>query len=238
MQGAVRLIYPGQCVSCDERVEGRHGICGPCWRNTPFIEGAVCGECGAPLIGGAAHEVADCDDCLATPRPWDAGRAAIVYRGNGRKLVLSFKHGDREDMAEPLARWMVQRGGALFEPGAIVVPIPLHWMRLVRRRYNQAALLSRWIAKQSGLTHAPDGLRRVRRTASLDRMSPEARAKTLENAFAIHPGWQAGFQGATVVLVDDVMTSGATLAEATQMLRRGGAKSVRTLTLARAVKDT
>ncbi|WP_147126584.1 ComF family protein [Shimia ponticola] len=237
MQGAVRLIYPGQCVSCDERVEGRHGICGPCWRDTPFIEGAVCGQCGTPLMGGRPDEVSDCDDCLKTPRPWDGGRAAMLYRGNGRKLVLSFKHGNREDMAEPLAAWMVQRGRDMIMAGAIVVPVPLHWTRLVRRRYNQAALLSRCIAKQAGLTHAPDALRRIKRTASLDRMSPEARERMLENAFTIHPRWQAALKGAQVLLIDDVMTSGATLTEATQVLRRGGVASVHMLTLARAAKD-
>jgi len=161
----------------------------------------------------------------------------MVYRGNGRKLVLSFKHGDREDMAEPLAEWMVQRGRDVISADAIVVPIPLHWTRLVRRRYNQAALLSKWVARLAKVAHAPDALRRVKRTRSLDHLSPEARAKALENAFAIHPRWQAGLKGAQVLLVDDVMTSGATLTEATQVLRRGGVASVHTLTLARAVKD-
>ena len=119
------------------------GLCGDCWRETPFIAGLVCDQCGVPLPGEDAGQRALCDDCMTIARPWDQGRAALLYRDNGRRLVLALKHGDRMDLARPAAAWMLQAARPILQPGhaggagaaALVAALPA--------RYNQAALLSR-----------------------------------------------------------------------------------------------
>lgn len=237
MQSILRAIYPPQCLLCDALVEDEGGLCGPCWRETPFLSGLVCTLCGAPLPGEEAGAGARCDDCMALARPWERGRAALAYRDAGRRLVLALKHGDRLDLARPAARWMLRAGAPLLRPGQVVVPVPAHWLRRVRRRYNQAALLALEVSRQAGLSAAPRALLRGRATPVQDGMGREARFANLDGAIAAHPRHGAVLAGADVLLVDDVMTSGATLAAATGAALAAGADRVSVLALARVVKD-
>lgn len=235
MQRAVRLIYPDRCLACGGLVEGAQGLCGTCWADTPFIAGPVCGTCGAPVIGGGDDGDAICDDCLTIPRPWVSGRAAMLYQGRGRRIVLALKHGDRSEIAAPAAQWMVRAAGSLIGPETLLVPVPAHWMRLMTRRYNQAALLAQEIARATGACYSPDLLMRRRRTKVQDGMTVSQRFENL--GAAIGPTRRAGaMAGKPVLLIDDVMTSGATLAAATVACLAAGAASVSVLVLARAVK--
>ena len=235
MQRAVRLIYPDRCLACGGLVEGDQGLCGTCWADTPFVAGPVCDTCGTPVIGGADETDATCDDCLTIPRPWAGGRAAMLYQGRGRRIVLALKHGDRSDIAAPAARWMVRAAGPLIRPGTLVVPIPAHWLRLMARRYNQAALLAQEIARVTGAQYRPDLLLRRRRTKVQDGMTVSQRFENL--GAAIGPTRRAAaMAGKPVLLIDDVMTSGATLAAAAVACQAAGAASVSVLVLARAVK--
>ena len=236
--GALRILYPPTCLTCDAMVEADHGLCGSCWRVTPFIGGPVCHGCGAPLLADHAEGGELCDDCLRVDRRWTAGRTALIYRDNGRKLVLALKHGDRMDIAGPASRWMAASARDLIQPGTLVVPIPLHWKRRIKRRYNQSVLLGRGIARQLGLGFCPDLLRRPRPTPVLDGKSPEARFAAMADALAVTRSRAVLAVGRPVLLVDDVMTSGATLSAATDVLLRSGVASVSVVTLARAVKDT
>ncbi|MEM8593068.1 MAG: ComF family protein [Pseudomonadota bacterium] len=229
------FIYPHQCVGCGELVQSEHALCGPCWRETPFIDGAICDHCGAPLMGGSPDERDCCDDCLKTPRPWTQGRSALIYVRGARRFVLALKHGGREDNAVTGAGWMAQAGREILSDETLLVPIPLHWIRRVRRRYNQAALLTRELGFKTGCPVMLDALIRPAQTKRLDRLSPKERFKVLEGA--IRPNPKRDISGRHVVLIDDVMTSGATLAVATQAALHGGAARVDVLTLARAVKD-
>ena len=111
LQALLHLIYPPQCLTCRARVTTDFGLCGDCWRDTPFISGLVCQHCGVPLPGEESHTQVFCDDCLTIARPWTAGRAALLYKDNARKLVLALKHGDRLDLVRPAAAWDVQGGG-------------------------------------------------------------------------------------------------------------------------------
>lgn len=237
MQGALQLLYPPQCISCAAPVQSDFGLCADCWRETPFIAGLVCDQCGVPLPGQDSTEQALCDDCMMIARPWDRGRAALMYQDNARHLVLALKHGDRMDLARPAAAWMVKAAGPILRPGMLVVPVPLHWTRLFRRRYNQAALLSRAIARSAGLEHCPDALVRKRSTGNQDGKTREARFANLVGAFTVPKAREARVRDRDVLLVDDVMTSGATFAAATEALFSAGARSVSVLGLARVAKD-
>jgi predicted amidophosphoribosyltransferase len=165
------------------------------------------------------------------------GRAALLYRDNARKLVLALKHGDRTDLARPAAQWMMRVARPLLQPGMVVAPVPLHWLRLLTRRYNQAALLSSRIATASGLAHCPDLLVRARNTRSQEGRDRDARFRNVGGAFRIPPRHREKIAGRPVLLVDDVMTSGATLAAGAEACRAAGAASVSVLVLARVAKD-
>ena len=232
LQGVVRALYPPQCLCCDEQVEDDFTLCAACWRDTPFVAGLVCDRCGVPLPGQEDAAV-QCDDCLRVARPWARGRAAMTYGGNARSLVLKLKHGDRLDLARPLGDWMARAAAPILVPGMVVAPIPLHWFRLLRRRANQSALLAAQVARVAGLSHVPDLLQRVRATASQDGKGREARFRNIADAIRPHPRRIAGAVGRHVLLVDDVMTSGATLAAAADALKAAGVAEVSVLVAAR-----
>jgi ComF family protein len=234
LQAALLVLYPPQCISCSAPVLSDFGLCADCWRETPFIAGLVCDQCGVPLPGDTSDEAVLCDDCMTIARPWGRGRAALGYRDNGRRLVLALKHGDRMDLARPAAGWMLKAAGPILEPG---MPVPLHWLRLVRRRFNQAALLSRAIARSAGLEHCPDALIRRRSTGSQDGKTRDGRFANLVGAFQVPKSREQRVDGRDILLVDDVMTSGATFAAATEALYVAGARSVSVLCLARVAKD-
>lgn len=237
LQALLHIAYPPQCMTCGLRVTSDFGLCGDCWRNTPFISGLVCHHCGLPLPG--EEDAADvlCDDCLTIARPWRAGRAALLYDENGRNLVLALKHADRLDLAQPAAEWMFKAAQPLLVPDMLVAPVPLHWWRLVQRRYNQAAVLSARIARMGGLSHCPDLLQRPRNTGSQEGRSREGRFDNMAGALILHPRRAARVTGRHILLVDDVMTSGATLAAGAEACLAAGASAVSVLVMARVAKQ-
>lgn len=243
MQAVLRAIYPPQCISCSAAVVSDFGLCAGCWKDTPFIGGSICDGCGAPLMGAADMGAAGigghdcCDDCLITARPWQSGRAALVYKDKARALVLALKHGDRMDLARPAAAWMARAAADILRPDMLVAPIPLHWTRLFKRRYNQAALLSARLAGLAGLEHCPDLLTRARSTGSQDGRGRDGRFANLQGAFQPSKSQRARLKGRHILLVDDVMTSGATFSAASETCLGAGAASVRVVALARVVKD-
>ncbi len=236
MQSALRLLFPPACIACGASVGGDFALCGPCWRDTAFIGGLVCDRCGVPLPGEADDAVI-CDECLRDPPPWRQGRAALVYRDTGRRLVLALKHGDRQDLARPMGGWLTGAAAAILRPGMLVAPVPLHWTRFMRRRFNQSALLSAALARGAGLDHCPDMLWRRRRTPSQEGRDRVARRENLADAIVAHPKRAARIAGRGILLVDDVMTSGATLAAATRACLAAGAADVSVVTLARVARD-
>jgi ComF family protein len=212
------------------------GLCGDCLRETPFLSGALCAQCGVPLPGEAEEED-QCDDCLTLARPWGRGVAVLSYEKFGRKLVLQLKHGDRTDLARPAGKWLARAIAPLCTDETLCVPVPLNRWRLFRRRYNQAALLAAATAREKGLAFCVDARERKRPTASQDHRSREERFTNLRNAITANPKRHETLIGRPVIIFDDVMTSGATLAAATEAALKAGAERVDVAVLARVCVD-
>ena len=237
LQTALTAIYPPRCLGCGEMVDSDFGLCGVCWGKTAFVGGTVCDSCSTPLPGSVPDEVVHCDACLKAPKPWKHGRAALLYTGMGRKLVLGLKHGDRQEIAKPAAGWMRQAVAEMAPENALLAPVPLHWMRLAKRRYNQSALIAAQLSAMTGRDICADLLERPRRTPSLDGKSKAERATILHGAIRVTPRRRHRLAGRPVILIDDVMTTGATLAACAEACRAAGATEVCVAVLARVAKD-
>lgn len=203
----------------------------------PFIAGPVCKQCGAPILASIGVALDTCEDCFTIERPWREGRSALIYKDAGRKFVLALKNGDRAVLGATAAPWMAGQARAVLEPDTLIAPVPLHWIRLLKRRYNQSAALAQYLALTVGNQAVLDLLHRLRHTRPLDGATAQDRFARLEDAISVKPGREGLIDGAHVLLVDDVMTSGATLASCTRACYKGGARQVDVLVLARAVKD-
>lgn len=226
------VLYPQTCALCEARVEDAMSLCPDCWAETPFLTGATCQLCGTALPGeddGAAR----CDDCLTHGRPWDEGRALMAYAGGGRRFVLSLKHGDRTELGTTGAHWLHRRTRDLLTEETALIPVPLHRLRLLKRRYNQAALVARELARLTGGPYLPEALHRSRATASQDHRSQADRFANLSGAITA----RADLTGRHVAILDDVMTSGATFAACADAARAAGAARITVLMLARVAKD-
>lgn len=237
-QTAIALLFPPRCVSCGVFVEQDFGLCATCWAETEFLGEEVCDSCGKPMPGAVAGAGMQCDACRADSPPWTQGRSAFLYEGVGRKLVLALKHGDRTDIARPAALWLAQAAKPILKEDVLVVPVPLHRLRFLRRRYNQAAVLAKALSIHLKLAYCPDALVRRRGIGSLEGLGAQERRKKLSNAVFVHPRRKDVLNGAHVLLVDDVLTSGATLRAATTACLQANAKDVSVLTLARVAKGT
>jgi ComF family protein len=228
------FLLPAQCLTCDRPVQAQGQFCATCFAQAAFITAPLCVACGVGFAHAGQGGVEQlCPGCRLHPPPWGAARAALRYDGHAKRLVLPFKHADRPELAAALAPMMARAGAALLARATLLVPVPLHRRRLFTRRYNQAALLARALSRLCGVPAAPDVLRRVRATAPLGDLGASARAAALNGAFAVRPTRAARVAGASVVLIDDVMTSGATAAACTETLLAAGAAGVTVLVAAR-----
>lgn len=236
-QTVLETVFPPHCISCRGMVLETGGLCPDCWRDARFIMGHTCAACGAPLPGEGDGHVDLCDDCMTIARPWAHGRSVFVYKGTGRSIVLALKHADRQDIAPEAAKWMLRSAASIVTPDMLIAPVPLHWTRFWKRRYNQSALLAREMAKLSELTYAPDLLFRTSRTQSLDGLTRDERFALMQSRIRLNPRWTERIKGRDVLIVDDVMTSGATLAAASEAAIVAGAGQICIVTLARVQKD-
>lgn len=220
----IDLVFPPRCPLCGEALAAQGGLCANCWSELVIPGEPACSQCQRPFSESVAHG-ATCAPCLAEPPRHDGVAAATLYTEASRKLVLALKHGGRIALAPMMARLISTK---LADVGAdwIVVPVPLHRWRLWRRGFNQAALLAGDIALLSGASLLVDGLERRKPTPSLGGLGRKARARALSGAIGVRPSRRNRISGANVVLVDDVLTSGATSDACVAALKKAGARRV------------
>ncbi len=229
---ALDALLPPHCLTCDAAVAEQGTLCAECFRGLTPITAPLCAVCGVPFLHpGQAGPGGLCPGCLARRPAFAAARAALRYDEGAKRLLLPFKHADRTELAGPIAVRMAAAGPALLGRAGLVAPVPLHWRRLLSRRYNQSALLGRRLAAGAGLPFLPDLLRRIRPTPPLGERGSAERAEILEGAFAVRR--DARIRGVRVLLVDDVMTSGATAEACAVALLGAGARAVDVIAAAR-----
>lgn len=220
----IDLVFPPRCPLCGAAIGGQTGLCMECWSSLVIPGDPSCDACGRPF-GDTMPQGGTCAPCLAQP-PRHAGIAAgTLYNDPSRKLVLAFKHGNRIALA-PLMAGLIVPKLAFVDAGWLVVPVPLHRWRLWKRGYNQAAELARQIARRTGARLGVDVLERKKPTPSLGGLGKLARKRALSGAIGVRAGRRPRLAGASVVLVDDVLTSGATSEACVSALLRGGAQRV------------
>jgi ComF family protein len=228
------LLLPPHCAGCLGPVESQGQLCAICFAQIGFVVDPCCRRCGLPLASESAGGMLRlCEPCRRAPPPWGRARAALLYDGKARSLILRLKHAGGEENAALLARHMVRAGAALLAQADLLVPVPLHRWRLLRRGYNQSGLLARHIAKAADRRLSLDALRRARPTPSLGGLSAQARAEAMANAIAVRASRRGLVQSARILLVDDVLTSGATAGACTRALLDAGAASVDVLVASR-----
>lgn len=229
-------LLPPQCLGCRALLGADVALCAACWSKIRFIGPPLCEACGLPFPGSTADAAGVCGACLSHRRLTEQARAAVVYDDGSRSLILAFKRADRTDAAPVFAGWMARAGAELVAKADVLAPVPLHWSRLLARKYNQAALLAVAIGRLCGAVVEPDLLVRRRKTPSLGTLGPSARAEAVRNAIAVNPARARGLVGRRVLLVDDVHTTGATAEACARALLGEGAAAVDLLTLARTVR--
>jgi len=230
---ALDIALPTLCVSCREPVDG-DGVCAECWSKLSFIAQPFCPRLGIPFVYDPGPELLSME-AIANPPAYQRARAAVRYDDVARTLVHALKYQDRTDLAPAMGRWMARAGKELLGEAEMLVPVPLHWRRGWSRRYNQSGALARVISRQSGVKVASEALRRVRATEQQIGLSRTERASNVQGAFKVAADRMADIQGRRVILVDDVLTSGATADACARALLRAKAAQVDVLVFARVV---
>jgi len=230
-RAALDFALPPRCAGCGSIVGDVHSFCPDCWKQIEFLGNSGCTTCGIPL---QATEQDTCGRCLAQPPRIARSRAAVAYDDLTRGLAIRLKYGRKVAIARTMARFMAPLVGEGDE--RLLVPVPLHRTRLWSRGFNQSALVARELSRRLGISVEASMLRRTRRTPPLKGMSPVQRRKTVAGAFAIADG--AAVAGKTIILVDDVLTTGSTAEACARTLRRAGAARVELVSWARVVKPS
>ncbi|MBT3916369.1 MAG: ComF family protein [Rhodospirillaceae bacterium] len=232
---ALDILFPPQCLCCQALVAETGSLCSDCWQNISFIAGPCCHACGLPFEFELGPE-ALCGACAQDRPVFNRARSVMIYNAASRDLILSFKHGDRTHAAAAYAGWLKRSGSDLIRHSDLILPVPLHWSRLFHRRYNQAALLAIELGKLTGLPVDTDSLIRHKKTASQGHKSPSQRLSNLRGAFSVSAQSEQKVKDKHVLLIDDVLTTGATAKVCAKTLFNAGACNVDVLTLARVVR--
>jgi ComF family protein len=231
---ATDTLFPPRCPACAESVTSQGALCADCWRDMHFITTPMCHRCGLPFEYGMGAEML-CGRCMETPPAFTRAVSVFRYDDKSRPQVLAFKFHDRTQLAPFFGAWLARAGAEFTTLADVIVPVPLHYRRLLSRRYNQAALLAHVLANLTGLPLLPHTLQRKKSTAAQSGLSHKGREDNVRGAFHVPKKLRRPVKGKAVLLVDDVMTTGATMNACARALRDAGAKDVYALTLARTV---
>lgn len=235
-QAGLDVLLPPRCIGCGDVGPRQGELCAACWSALRFIQPPLCRSCGLPLPHTVVGEPL-CGACAASPPRYDRARAALAYDDSSRGLILAFKHRERLAGVPAFAGWMLAAGSELLVDADLIVPVPLHRWRLLGRGYNQAAVLALMIARRSGRRCMPDLLVRRRATSSQQSLGAQARLKNVTAAaFEVGRRHRGRAEGARIVLVDDVLTTGATVSACAAVLRREGAARIDILCLAKVIR--
>jgi ComF family protein len=235
-RSALDLIFPPLCIACRAPVAEPGALCATCWQTIQFLDGPMCARCGLPFELDPGGDTL-CGACQAHPPAYDQARAVMRYDEHSRGPILALKHGDRLDLTPGFTRWLDRGGRILLDQADIIVPVPLHRVRLWTRRYNQSAELARALGRLSGTPVGVSALTRSRPTPSQGAMrSAKARRRNMLGAFKVPPGHKSAIAGRNILLIDDVLTTGATVDACARALKRAGAGKVFVLALARVVR--
>jgi ComF family protein len=226
---------PPLCPACRDPLGEHGGLCAKCWAGLSFIAPPYCERLGTPFAYDAGPGILSME-AIADPPAYRKARAAVRYDDVARTLVHSLKYGDRMDLAPTLGAWMASAGRALLAEADALVPVPLHWRRLWTRRFNQSAALAQAIERRSGVPVRHDLLRRVKPTPQQVGLSRAERERNVQGAFRVPPAVKGEVAGRRLIVVDDVLTSGATAEACSRALLRAGAAQVDVLVFARVVQ--
>lgn len=233
-QAAFDLLLPPRCPGSGVVVD-RPGMVAPdFWRQLTFIEAPFCDTCGLPF-NFAAPAGSLCAGCIDMEPDFDRARAAVTYNDASRSLVLALKYGDKLHAVKTFTPWLMRAGAELIACSDVIVPVPLHPRRLWQRRFNQSALIAEALAKETKKTYLPDSLQRKKYTVPQKGLSRAERDRNVKSAFTVPR--KEDIKNKKILLIDDVMTSGATLNACARALKRGGAAGVSVLTIARVTRD-
>ena len=227
------VALPPLCPSCRDLVTDS-GLCPACWSKLAFIAPPYCPRLGIPFAYDPGPGILSMQ-AIAHPPAYQRARAAVRYDDVARALVHAFKYGDRMDLAPMIGRWMARAGHELLDDADALVPVPLHWRRLWTRRFNQSAALAEQISRESGVAVAHAALKRVKATAQQVGLSRKDRAANVQGAFRVAPAAKPEVAGRHLIVIDDVLTSGATADACARALLRAGAAQVDVLVFARVV---
>jgi len=228
---AADVMMPPACLACHTPLDRHHALCAACWSTIAFIRSPVCDVTGIPLpFGGEGRLVSA--RAVASPPDYDRARAVAQHVGAMRRLVHRFKYADSHEARPLLARWLAEAGRELLADAEVIVPVPMGRLRLILRRYNQAAILAGEVSRLSGVPMVPLALRRARKAARQVGLTRAQRRENVAGAFKVIPKRAAEISGKCVLLVDDVVTTGATVEACARALKRAGAVRVDVLALA------
>jgi ComF family protein len=237
-RGALDLVYPPGCLACGRAIERAEGLCSACWRGMRFIERPLCERLGTPFAQDLGAGLLS-PEAIAHPPVYARARAVVRFdEGPARQLMHRLKYGDRIELCRPLGHWMARAGRELLAEADLLVPVPLHRSRLWRRQFNQAAALAAAVSRSSGVPWDAFLLDRVKPTASQVGMTRSQRIDNVQGAFKVPEGAGLRLRNRRVVLIDDVLTTGATLNAAARALLRSGVERVDGLVFARVVTES
>lgn len=238
-----KYLFPNRCLKCSKTIEDKSSICYQCFDKIDFITYPNCKSCGRPFeFDNGVNTI--CPTCIKDKRPViKYNRSCFEYSNIAKSMIFAFKFYDKTNLAKIFAKWMVKAGEDFFKDNKrniktpdVIVPVPLHWTRLITRKYNQSALLANELSKLTDIEVNHQVLKRGKKTKPQVQFNGKARVKNVRDAFVVRKNKGIEVKGKTILLIDDVYTTGATIKECAKALKKEGAEHIYSLTIAKVIR--